>query len=73
MEAHKSIDLYNRPGITSLDLTCGLADIPFTLTLYIIYTFLVIFKSLLIDNKYKYYRDKITLKLSYNFFIIYES
>ena len=50
MEAHKSIDLYSRPIITSLGLAYGLADTPFTFTLYTICSFLSTLK--VIVNRY---------------------
>ena len=45
MEAYGSIDSYRRPAIASLGLAYGLADTPFTFTLYTIYTFLFNEKS----------------------------
>ena len=46
------IDLYSRPTIISLGLAYSLTDIPFTFTLYSIYTFLFSLKSQLIDTRY---------------------
>ena len=64
MEVYRSIDLYSRPVIYPLGLAYGLADTPFNLTLYAIYTFLFTLNLQLIDINYKVYRANITLKLS---------
>ena len=66
MEAHESINLYSRSVITSLGLAYGLANTPFTFTLYTLYNFFITLISQLIEINYTIQRVNITLKLSFN-------
>ena len=66
------MDSYSRPIITSLDLAYGLADTPFTFTLYTIYTLFFTLMSYLIDINFIFQRANITLKLPFIILVKYE-